>query len=113
MSFLIDAPWLAANGYLIAKVSPNEKVERALELVIDATFLAVSVPMYLNAKWTEPVWKPTGSESGRDWMINSRVFMFEHKRPSWKVHAVSAAIFATYPLWLKLGLKLGAGKRAL
>jgi hypothetical protein len=100
MSFLIDAPWLAANGYLIAKVSPNEKVERALELVIDATFLAVSVPMYLNAKWTEPVWKPTGSESGRDWMINSRVFMFEHKRPSWKVNAVSAAIFATHPLWL-------------
>jgi hypothetical protein len=111
MSFLIDAPWLAANGYLIAKVSPNEKVERALELAIDAAFLSVSVPMYLNAKWTEPVWNPTGSESGRDWMINSRVFTFEHERPSWKTHAVSAVIFATYPLWLKLGLKMGSRNR--
>ena len=111
MSFLVDAPWLAANGYLIAKVSPNEKVERALEMAIRAAFLSVSIPMYLNAKWTEPVWKPTGSRSGRDWMINSRVFTFEHERPSWKAHAISAAIFATYPLWLKLGLKLGSRNR--
>jgi len=111
MSFLVDPPWLAANGYIIAKVSSNEKVERALELAVDATFFAVSIPMYLNAEWTEPVWKPTGSESGRDWMINSRVFHFEHKLPTWRTHAISAAIFATYPLWLKLGLKLGKRRR--
>ena len=107
MCFLVDPPWLAANGYLIAKVSPNEKVERALELAVDAAFFAVSIPLYLNAKWTEPVWKPTGSASGRDWMINSRVFRFEHQKPTWRTHLASAAIFATYPLWLKLGLKLG------
>ena len=61
MSFLVDPPWLAANGYLIAKVAPNnETVQRALELAVDATFFAVSIPLYLNADWTEPVWKPTG-----------------------------------------------------
>jgi hypothetical protein len=112
MSFLIDPPWLAANGYLIAKVSPNEKVERALELVVDAAFLSVSVPLYLNAKWTEPVWKPTGSESGRDWMINSGVFRFDHDRPTWRTHLVAAAIFATYPLWLRFGMKLGSRNQA-
>jgi len=113
MSFLIDPPWLAANGYLIGRVSANRKVARALELAVDATFLAVSVPLYLNAEWTEPVWKPTGSESGRDWMINSRVFRFEHRKPMWRTHTISAAIFATYPLWLRLGLKLGRGARKL
>ena len=111
MSFLVDPPWLAANGYLIAKVAPNDTVERALELAVDATFLAVSVPLYLNAAWTEPIWRPTGARSGRDWMINSRVFRFEHEKPTWRTHIVSAAIFATYPLWLRLGLRVGKGRR--
>ena len=75
-------------------------------------FFAVSVPMYLNAEWTEPIWKPTGAESGRDWMINSRVFRFEHRRPTLRTHAAAAAIFATYPLWLRLGLKLGKRRRS-
>ena len=112
MSFLIDAPWQVVNGYAIARVSPSEKVARALEVAIDATFFAVSVPMYLNMEWTEPIWKPTGAESGRDWMINSRVFRFEHRRPTWRTHAAAAAIFATYPLWLRLGLKLGKRRRS-
>ena len=112
MSFLVDPPWLAANGYLIAKVAPNnETVQRALELAVDATFFAVSIPLYLNADWTEPVWKPTGAKSGRDWMINSRVFRFEHEKPTWRTHAVSAAIFATYPMWLRLGIAVGRKRR--
>ena len=111
MSFLVDPPWLALNGYLIAKVAPNETAERALELAVDAAFFAVSVPLYLNAEWTEPIWKPTGARSGRDWMINSRVFRFEHEKPSWRTHALSAAIFATYPMWLRLGLRVGKVRR--
>ena len=111
MSFLIDPPWLALNGYLIARVSPNGTVERALELATDAAFLSVSVPLYLNAKWTESIWRSTGAESGRDWMINSGVTHFESRKPTWRTHAIAAAIFATYPLWLKLGLKLGKRRR--
>ena len=112
MSFLVDAPWQVLNGYAIGKVAPNEKVARALELALDTTFLAVSVPMYLNMEWTESIWKPTGAESGRDWMINSQVFHFEHRKPTWKTHAAAATIFATYPLWLRLGLKRGKRRRA-
>jgi len=111
VSFLVDPPWLALNGYVIGRVSPNEKVERALEIACDATFLAVSVPLYMNAGWTEGIWKPTGVESGRDWMINSRVTHFEHRAPTWRTHLAAAAIFATYPLWLRLGLKLGKRRR--
>ena len=112
MSFLVDAPWQVLNGYAIGRVTSNEKVERAFELAIDATFFAVSVPMYVNAEWTEPIWKPTGAESGRDWMINSRVFHFEHKRATWRTHLAAAALFAAYPLWLRLGLKLGKRRRS-
>ena len=112
MSFLIDAPWQVANGYAIAKVAPNGKVARALELAIDATFFAVSVPMYMNAEWTERIWKTTGAESGRDWMINSQVLHFEHRKVTWRTHLAAAAIFATYPLWLRLGLRLGKRERA-
>jgi hypothetical protein len=112
MSFLVDAPWQVVNGYAIGRVTKNEKAQRALEVAIDATFFAVSVPMYLNAEWTEPIWKPTGAESGRDWMINSQVFHFEHKRPSWRTHLAAAALFATYPLWLRFGLKLAQRRRS-
>jgi hypothetical protein len=111
VSFLIDPPWQVLNGAAIARVSPNRGVERALELAADALFFSVSIPLYMNAEWTEPIWKPTGAESGRDWMINSRVFRFEHRKVTWRTHAVAAAIFATYPLWLKLGLKLGRHRK--
>ena len=111
MSFLVDAPWQVLNGYAIARVSPNPTVERTLAIAIDAAFLAVSVSMYFDAQWTEPIWRPTGSESGRDWMINSRVFRFEHRKPTWRTHAAAAVMFVTYPLWLRLGLALGRRAR--
>jgi hypothetical protein len=111
VSFLIDPPWQFLNGVAIARVSSNGKVRRALELGTDALFFSVSIPLYMNAKWTEPIWKPTGAESGRDWMINSQVFTFEHRKVTWRTHVISAAIFATYPLWLRLGLKLGKKRR--
>jgi hypothetical protein len=111
VSFLVDPPWQVLNGYAIAKAAPNSAVERVLELATDALFFSVSIPLYMNAEWTEPIWKPTGAESGRDWMINSRVFRFESKNVGWRTHAAAAAIFATYPFWLKLGLKLGKRRR--
>jgi hypothetical protein len=48
------------------------------------------------------------AESGSDWMLNSGVFSFEHERPSARVHTLSAAILATYPLWFQAGVKAGA-----
>ena len=40
-------------------------------------------------------------------MLNSGVFALDHRRPSTRTHAISAAIFATYPLWLWLGYRHG------
>jgi len=107
----VDPPWQVLNGYAIARVSSNGTVERALELATDALFFSVSIPLYMNAEWTEPIWKPTGATSGRDWMINSRVFRFEHRKVTWRTHAAAVAIFATYPLWLRLGLAIGKRRR--
>jgi hypothetical protein len=36
-------------------------------------------------------------------MLNSGIFRIDHRRVSWRVHAVSALVFATYPWWLRLG----------
>jgi hypothetical protein len=41
-------------------------------------------------------------------MINSGVFSFEHQKPSPAVHALSAAILATYPAWFAAGVRTGA-----
>jgi hypothetical protein len=72
-----------------------------------AVFWGVSVPLYLNARWTRPIWRACRADSGRDWMINSGVLRLEHRRLSARAHALAAAIFATYPVWLWLGLRHG------
>jgi hypothetical protein len=40
-------------------------------------------------------------------MINSGVLKLDADTVSTRGHAISAAIFATYPLWLWLGLRHG------
>jgi hypothetical protein len=45
-------------------------------------------------------------------MLNSGVFRFEHRSPAARTHAISAAIFATYPLWFWLGYRRGARGQA-
>ena len=107
MSFLIDPPWLYANGRAIAAVETDERRAKALLAGTMGVFWGVSVPLYLNQRWTRPVWRACRAQSGRDWMLNSGVLSLDHKRPSRRTHAVSAAIFATYPLWLWLGYRHG------
>ena len=72
-----------------------------------AVFWGVSIPLYLNRRWTKPVWRLCRADSGRDWMLNSSVLKLNHRRPSRRTHVVSAAILATYPLWLYLGYRHG------
>ena len=103
MSFLIDPPWLYANGRAIAR----SRRSAPLAAGTMAVFWGVSIPLYLNARWTRPIWRACRAQSGRDWMLNSGVFKLDHTRPSTRTHAVSAAIFATYPLWLWLGYRHG------
>ena len=106
MSFLIDAPWLYANGRAIARATDHRRT--ALAAGTMAVFWGVSIPLYLNRRWTRPIWRACRASSGRDWMINSGVLEGRRRHASpRRGHAVSAAIFATYPLWLWLGLRHG------
>jgi hypothetical protein len=113
-SFLIDPPWLVSIGYLYSRATERlvkdeerrKRVRKFLDLATLGAFYATSISLYFNLEWTRWIWEMCKAESGRDWMINSGVFKFDHQNVSPRGHAISAAIFATYPLWLKLGYRL-------
>ena len=67
----------------------------------------MSVSLYLNRRWTQPISEACRADDGRDWMLNSGVFRFDHRDPRPATHAASAALFASYPLWLWLGWRDG------
>ena len=110
MSFLIDPPWLYANGEAYARLAPESAQGRAAAAAGAGTigvFWIVSISLYLNRAWTRPIAKACGADDGRDWMLNSGVFNFDHRRAGQRTHAVSALLFLTYPLWLWLGYRHG------
>ena len=107
MSFLIDPPSLYANGRAIGAVETDERRAKTLLATTMGVFWGISIPLYLDQRWTRPLWRACRARSGRDWMLNSGVLKLDHERPSTRTHAVSAAIFATYPLWLWLGYRHG------
>lgn len=111
MSFLVDAPTLVAAGVVINRGVEDPVRRRRLEQATLAVFMSGAASFYLNAPWLRRAWEATGASSGRDLMINSWVFDFEHERPRPWVHALSAAALATYPAWLRLGARLGRGAR--
>jgi hypothetical protein len=118
-SFLIDGPWLLCIGWVLGKivnkmVDDEEKSKSAkmfLGLATIATFWITSVSLYFNMEWTRWIWEMCGAESGRDWMINSGVFNFDHENVDGKGHLLAALLFLTYPVWLKAGFKLADRKR--
>ena len=110
MSFLIDPPWLYANGRAYAKLAPERAQGRAAAAAGVATiaaFWAVSVSLYLDKPWTDPIARACRADSGRDWMLNSGVLRLDHRDPGRATHAASALLFASYPLWLWLGWRDG------
>ena len=110
MSFLIDPPWLYANGRAYAALAPERAQGRAAAAAGAATmaaFWTVSVSLYLNRRWTRPIWEACRAEDGRDWMLNSGVLRLDHRAAGPATHAAAAALFASYPLWLWLGWRHG------
>ena len=113
-SFLIDGPWLVSIGWMLGKLvdkfAENEeqgkKVKGLLSFATIAIFYITSVSLYLNLEWTRWLWEMCGAESGRDWMINSGVFNFDHENVGTTGHVLAALLFLTYPIWLKAGFKL-------
>jgi hypothetical protein len=112
LSFLIDPPWLYATGRLYGRMLPEEDtVSRALHTATAGAFLATSISLYLDRRWTRPIWRACRAESGRDWMLNSGVLRLEHRRPRRRTHAIAALIFASYPWWLRLGERVERRRR--
>jgi hypothetical protein len=108
MSFLIDPPLLVGTGALIEKIADDEDTAAKLEKLTIVGFLATSISLYLNAPWTKWIADMCRADSGRDWMLNSGVFKFDHEEVSARTHLASALIFATYPVWLRIGRKLAS-----
>jgi hypothetical protein len=114
MSFLIDPPWLYATGRTYGRLMPERTpAARAVSGATAGVFLATSISLYRNSRWTRRIWEACRAESGRDWMLNSGVFHLDHKRAGPRVHAISALIFATYPAWLVLGERVERRRRAI
>lgn len=110
MSFLIDPPWLYANGRAYAAVAPGAAqgdVAKIAGAGLMAVFWGVSVSLYLDRPWTRRMMRSLPGEDGRDFMVNSGVLNLDHRSSPRKADAVSAAIFATYPFWLWLGYRHG------
>jgi hypothetical protein len=108
MSFLIDPPWLYATGRTYARLMPEQTpAARAVNYATAGVFLATSVSLYLDRPWTRPIWRACRADSGRDWMLNSGVLHIDPRRAGRRTHIASALVFATYPLWLWLGLRRG------
>lgn len=110
MSFLIDPPWLYATGREIGKRT-DPPAETALAATTMAIFWGVSIPLYLDQRWTRPIWRACRARSGRDWMLNSGVFRFDDRHPGPRTHAVSALLFSLYPVALALGVRRGRRAR--
>lgn len=118
-SFLIDGPWLLGIGWILGKIvnkveadeDKNKKAKLLLSVATIAMFYITSVSLYFNLEWTRWIWEMCGAESGRDWMINSGVFNFDHENVSARGHALSAFMFLTYPVWLKAGFAIADRKK--
>lgn len=108
MSFLVDPPLLLASGLAISKLAPDEETGHKLEMLTRVTFLAGATALYLNAPVANGIARKVfRSEDGREFMVNSMVFNFDHRKLRGRRHLVAAGLLATYPLWLKLGRRLG------
>ena len=98
MSFLIDPPWLYANGRLAARAP--EPAQALLTAATVAVFLVTSVSLYLNLGWTRPIWRLCRAQDGRDWMLNSGVLLSDHRAAGPLRHAASALLSRTTPRWM-------------
>ena len=115
MSFLIDPPWLYANGRAYGQVVQPEPDPTRDALFLAGTmavFWGASVALYLDKPWTRPIWRLCRARSGRDWMLNSGVLRLDAGRAGRPTHAISTAIFMTYPYWLWRGLRAGRARAA-
>jgi hypothetical protein len=102
VSLLADPPLLFAQGDAYARLRPGGRPVAPAAAVL-AAFWGTSVSLYLNARWTRPLWPLLPGRDGRDFMVNFPGLRVDTRRAGPGMHALAAAVFATYPLWLWLG----------
>src|SRR5437763_15496204 len=110
MSFLIDPPWLYANGRALAAAAPPRR-RAPLAAATLGVFLVTSVSLYLDRAWTRPIWRLCRARSGRDWMLNSGILRLDARQAGSRTHLISAALFATSPYWQWRGQPAGRARR--
>lgn len=110
MSFLLDPPLLVVSGVAIERLAADERTADRLAAGTLTVFLGVSVPLWndVRSPALDPIWRPFPSSGPRDFMVNSGVLCLPvPRRPATPHHLAAAAVFATYPLALALGRRLG------
>ena len=114
MSFLVDPPWLYANGLAYARLVPEEAqggVARAAAAACLAAYWGAGVSLYLNAPYTKPLLPLLPRRDGRDFMVNWPGLRVPARRRTRRLDAAAAVIFlGVYPLALYLGWD--SGRRA-
>lgn len=115
MSFLVDPPWLYANGLAYARLAPEEAqggIAKAAGAACLATFWTAGVSLYLNAPYLKPLWPALPRRDGRDFMVNWPGLHVRTKRRTARLDAAAAAIFlGVYPLALWMGWDRGRRTR--
>lgn len=106
MSFLLDPPMLVAAGILIERELDEDRRDVA-EAAVLGTFFGASFGLYHNVPGLGIMWRPFRARDGRDFMWNSGILRLRTESSGWRAHAIAAAIFATYPFFLKAGRRLG------
>lgn len=106
MSFLFDPPMLVTAGVLIERAVPEDQRDLA-EAATLGVFFSGSFGLYQNVPALNVIWFPFRGDNGRDFMWNSGVFRMDTTKLGWGMHLLAAAMFSTYPFFLKLGRRLG------
>ena len=113
MSFYADPVLLFLDGEAHARL-PESAQGGAAKLgggAAVAVMLAAGIGSYLDAGWTEPMWKPFGAKNGTDFMVAWPFAHGRRRRRSARTDAIAAAVFATYPLAWWLGWDHGRRRR--
>jgi hypothetical protein len=115
VSFLVDPPWLYANGRAYARLAPEEAqggIARAAAVACLALYWGVGASLYLNAPYTRPLRPLLPRRDGRDFMVNWPGLHVPARRRTGRLDAASAAVLlVVYPLALWLGWDRGRRAR--
>ena len=115
MSFLVDPPALYAAGETYARTAPESAQGRTAGVVgagVVASFLAVSVSLWLDLPWVRPLCRLFGARSGTEFQVSTGAFRVDAvRKPGTREHALAGLGFLTYPLSYWLGWDHGRRAR--